>query len=33
VLDILKNVELNTANFSEKNLKLYQELVPAEVKG
>ncbi|MFM7852832.1 MAG: hypothetical protein ACKO96_13180 [Flammeovirgaceae bacterium] len=33
VLDILKNVELNTANFSEKNLKLYHELAPAEVKG
>jgi hypothetical protein len=32
LLDILKNVELDTANFSEKNLKLYEELTQAEVK-
>ena len=32
LLDILKNIELDTARFSEKNLKLYEELVQAEVK-
>ncbi len=32
LLDILKNVELDTSNFSEKNLKLYEELTQAEVK-
>jgi hypothetical protein len=32
LLDILKNVELDTTNFSEKNLKLYEELTQAEVK-
>lgn len=26
LLDILKNVPLDTANFSEKSIKLYQEL-------
>ena len=32
LLDILKNIELNTTKFSEKNLKLYEELVQSEVK-
>lgn len=32
LLDILKNVELDTAKFSEKNMKLYNELTQAEVK-
>jgi hypothetical protein len=32
LLDILKNVELDTSKFSEKNLKLYEELTRAEVK-
>jgi hypothetical protein len=32
LLDILKNVALDTANFSEKNLKLYEELTQSEVK-
>ena len=32
ILDILKNVELDTANFTEKSLKLYQELTATEVK-
>jgi hypothetical protein len=32
LLDILKNIELDTTKFSEKNLKLYQELTLAEVK-
>ena len=32
LLDILKNVALETTNFSEKNLKLYEELTQAEVK-
>jgi hypothetical protein len=32
LLDILKNIELNTSKFSEKNLKLYEELTQAEVK-
>jgi hypothetical protein len=32
LLDILKNIELDTTNFSEKNLKLYEELTQAEVK-
>ncbi|MFM9840153.1 MAG: hypothetical protein ACKVOQ_17945 [Cyclobacteriaceae bacterium] len=32
LLDILKNVALDTTNFSEKNLKLYEELTQAEVK-
>jgi hypothetical protein len=32
LLDILKNVELDTSKFSEKNLKLYQELTQTEVK-
>jgi hypothetical protein len=32
LLDILKNVELDTSKFSEKNMKLYQELTQAEVK-
>lgn len=32
ILDILKNVELDTTNFSEKSLKLYQELTATEVK-
>ncbi len=32
LLDILKNVELDTTKFSEKNLKLYEELTQAEVK-
>ncbi|MBI3220931.1 MAG: hypothetical protein HYZ44_15560 [Bacteroidetes bacterium] len=32
LLDILKNIELDTSKFSEKNLKLYEELTQAEVK-
>ncbi|NOS91658.1 MAG: hypothetical protein HOP30_07030 [Cyclobacteriaceae bacterium] len=32
LLDIMKNVELDTSKFSEKNLKLYEELTQAEVK-
>ena len=32
LLDILKNVELDTSKFSEKNLKLFEELTQAEVK-
>ncbi len=32
ILDILKNVELDTTNFTEKSLKLYQELTATEVK-
>jgi hypothetical protein len=32
LLDIFKNVEFDTSNFSEKNMKLYQELTQAEVK-
>jgi hypothetical protein len=32
LLDILKNVDLDTSKFSEKNMKLYQELTQAEVK-
>ncbi len=32
LLDILKNVELDTSKFNEKNLKLYEELTQAEVK-
>jgi hypothetical protein len=32
ILDILKNVELDTSKFNEKNLKLYEELIQAEVK-
>lgn len=32
LLDILKNVELDTSKFSEKNMKLYNELTQAEVK-
>jgi hypothetical protein len=32
LLDIFKNVEFDTTNFSEKNMKLYQELTQAEVK-
>jgi hypothetical protein len=32
LLDIFKNVEFDTTNFSEKNLKLYQELSQVEVK-
>lgn len=32
LLDILKNIELDTTRFSEKNLKLYEELVQSEVK-
>jgi hypothetical protein len=32
LLDILKNVELDTSKFSEKNMKLYEELTRAEVK-
>ena len=32
LLDILKNIELDTTKFSEKNLKLYEELVQSEVK-
>ncbi len=32
LLDILKNLELDTTRFSEKSLKLYEELTQAEVK-
>jgi predicted nuclease with TOPRIM domain len=32
LLDILKNIELDTSKFNEKNLKLYGELTQAEVK-
>ncbi|MFZ5999534.1 MAG: hypothetical protein ACOYW3_03430 [Bacteroidota bacterium] len=32
LLDILKNVELETTRFTEKSLKLYEELTQAEVK-
>lgn len=32
LLDILKNLELDTTRFSEKNLKLYEELSQAELK-
>lgn len=32
LLDILKGVELDRTNFSEKNEKFYQELTQAEVK-
>lgn len=32
LLDILKNVELDTSKFSEKNMKLYNELTQTEVK-
>jgi len=32
LLDILKGVELDTTKFSEKSLKLYEELSQAEVK-
>ncbi len=32
LLDILKGIELDTTRFTEKSLKLYQELNPAEVK-
>jgi hypothetical protein len=32
LLDILKGVELDTSKFSEKSIKLYEELVQAEVK-
>ena len=32
LLDILKNVALDTSNFSEKNQKLYEELTQTEVK-
>jgi len=32
LLDILKNLELDTTRFSEKSQKLYEELVQAEVK-
>ena len=31
LLDILKNVELDTSKFSEKNMKLYNELTQTEV--
>lgn len=31
LLDILKNIALDTSKFSEKNLKLYEELSHAEV--
>ena len=31
LLDILKNVELDTTKFNEKSLKLYQELSQIEV--
>lgn len=31
LLDILKTVPLETAKFSEKNIKLYEELTKAEV--
>jgi len=32
LLDILKGIELDTAKFSEKSLKLYEELSHSEVK-
>jgi hypothetical protein len=32
LLDILKNLELNTSRFTEKSLKLYEELSQSEVK-
>lgn len=32
LLDILKNLELDTSRFTEKSLKLYEELVQSEVK-
>jgi len=32
LFEILKNLELDTTRFSEKSLKLYEELVQAEVK-
>jgi hypothetical protein len=32
ILDILKNVELDTTDFTEKSLKLYHELTATEVK-
>ncbi|MBY0432889.1 MAG: hypothetical protein K2U26_02140 [Cyclobacteriaceae bacterium] len=32
LLEILRNVPLDTAKFSEKNLKLYEELSQEEVK-
>jgi hypothetical protein len=32
LFEILKNLELDTSRFSEKSLKLYEELVQAEVK-
>jgi len=31
LLDILKTVPLDTTKFSEKNIKLYEELTKAEV--
>jgi hypothetical protein len=32
LLDILKNLELDTSGFTEKSLKLYEELLQSEVK-
>jgi len=32
LLDILKNVPLDTSRFSEKNQKLYEELTQTEIK-
>ncbi len=32
LLDILKNLELDTSRFTEKSLKLYEELLQSEVK-
>jgi len=32
LLDIFKNVPLDTSRFSEKNLKLYEELTQTEIK-
>jgi len=32
LLDILKNLELDTTRFSEKSLKLYEELSQTEIK-
>lgn len=32
LLDILKTIELDTARFTEKSLKLYEELTQTEVK-
>jgi len=32
LLEILRNIALDTTNFSEKNLKLYEELAPTEAK-